>query len=218
MRQAKRLKATIIAAILAVLAVSAIASATATAAAPEFLPGAAGTQFTGKSGAGTLSSPSGSIECTGDTTTGELTGATKKQGLVSIDFTGCKAFGLINAHSLGDSGSTILAHAELELCFIKSTSPLEVGVLTLVLPLHIEVGTELLEVTGDAVGKITPLNTSTKVYSIAYKETNTKQEPAGCEGQTESLKTSKNEGTAVNSGEQTTEETTFTTVAQTLDG
>jgi hypothetical protein len=202
----------------AVVALTAIASATASAAAPEFNPGAAGTKFTGTSGAGTLSTAAkGIIECTADTVSGELTGATKKQATATISFTGCKAFGFIGAKSLGDAEGTILVKANLELCYINKANK-EVGVLTEPSePVHVEVAGKLLKITGDAVGAITPVNLKGKKFSIVYKQKGGVQEPAGCEGKTENLKVQENETGAIeNAGEATTESTEFTTIEQTL--
>jgi hypothetical protein len=200
------------AAIIAVVALSAIASATASAALPEFLPGNAGEKFTGKSGSGTLEVPGeGPIICSADTVTGENTGTTKKTALALITFTGCKVFGIINAASLGDAAGTILVHAELELCYIDKAKK-EVGVLTEVLPVHIEVFGKLLIVTGDQVGLL--LGTKSP-FKIDYLQKEGKPDPQ-CEKKSEHLSTSINEGAGKESGEQTTEETTYEK-GQTLD-
>ncbi len=205
------------AAIVAVVALSALAAATSSAALPEFLPGNAGEKFTGKSGAGTLEvPPEGPIVCAKDTVTGENTGATKKTALAIIDFTGCKVFGIVNAQSLGDPAGTILVHVELELCYINKATK-EVGVLTEVLPVHIEVFGKLLLIKGDQVAKITPVGKSTKEFKLTYEQSKGKAKPAGCEGKTEEYLTIINEeGAGKPSGEQTTEETTYEK-AQTLD-
>jgi hypothetical protein len=209
MHRFKVLKATILASILAVVALSAIATASASAALPEFEPGKAGEKFTGTSGSGTLASPKGTIECTADKVTGETTGTTKKTATATVTFTGCKVFGIIGAHSLGDAEGTILTKVALELCYINKTNK-EVGALTEVTsPVHIEVAGKLVEVTGDQVAAVTPVNTKTKTFKLVYKEKSNKGEPAGCEGKTETLKTSENEGTAENSGEATEETTTY---------
>jgi hypothetical protein len=206
------------AAIIVVVALSAIASATASAALPEFLPGNAGEPFTGKSGSGTLEVPGeGPIVCKEDTVTGEIVGTTHKEALALITFKGCSVFGFIEAKSLGDAANTILVHAELKLCIISETPTLEVGVLTKVLPVHIEVAGKLIVVEGDQVAKITPINTKTAKYSIKYEQKEGKPKPEGCKGEKEHYTASVNEGTPKESGEATTEETTFTK-EQTLDG
>lgn len=204
------------AAIIAVVALSALAAATASAALPEFLPGNAGEKFTGKSGPGTLEVPPElPIVCKADTVTGENTGTSKKTGLALVSFTGCTALGFIGAHSLGDPEGTILVHVELELCYINKAAK-EVGVISEVLPVHIEVAGKLLVVTGAQVAKITPLNKSTKEFKLEYKQKEGKPEPKGCEGAEKKLTTSINEGAGKPSGEQTTETTTYEK-AQTLD-
>jgi hypothetical protein len=198
----------------AIVVLSAIASATASAAAPEFSAGAAGTKFTGKSGAGTLSTKAkGTVSCTADTVTGELTGTTKKQGKATVKFTGCTAFGIFGATSLGTGHSSgeIEVEGELELCYINKTTK-EVGVLTKVIkPAHFEVAGKLLVVTGDQVGVITPINTKTKNYTIKYKQASGVPSPKGCEGLTETLLTAENGGTAEGSAEETEEKTEFAT-------
>jgi hypothetical protein len=203
-------------AVFAVAALSAVAAATASAALPEFLPGNAGEKFTGKSGSGTLEVPGeGPIVCKEDSVTGENVGTTKKEALALITFKGCTVFGFIGAKSLGDAEGTILVHAELKLCYISKANK-EVGVLTKVLPVHIEVAGKLIVVEGDQVGKITPVNTSTTKYSIKYEQKEGKPKPEGCEGEKEHYTASVNEGTPKESGEATTEETTYEK-AQTLD-
>jgi hypothetical protein len=208
------------AAIIAVVALSAIASAMASAALPEFLPGNAGEKFTGTSGSGTLEVPGeGPIICSSDTVTGENTGATKKTALALITFKGCKVFGIINAQSLGDAAGTILVHAELELCYINKAKK-EVGVLTEVLPVHIEVFGKLLIVTGDQVAKLEEIKPKKAgepgKFKLTYEQKEGKPKPEGCEGKKEHYSTSINEGEPKESGEQTTEETTYEK-AQTLD-
>jgi hypothetical protein len=190
---------------------------TASAAFPEFLPGNAGEKFTGTSGSGTLEVPGeGTIVCKEDSVAGENTGTTKKEATATVTFKGCTAFGFIGAKSLGDAEGTILVKATLKLCYINKANK-EVGVLTKIsTPVHIEVFGKLIVVEGDQVGKITPVNTKTTKYSIKYEQSAGKPKPEGCEGEKESYKASVNEGTAKESGEATTEETTYS-AAQTLD-
>jgi hypothetical protein len=206
-------------AIIAVVALSAIASATASAALPEFLPGNAGEKFSGTSGSGTLEiNALEKITCTSDSVTGENVGTTKKEATATVTFKGCSAFGIAGAKSLGAAEGTIVTKVKLTLCYINAAKK-EVGVLTEVPtkePVHIEVAGKLLVVTGDQVGKITPVNTKTTKFTITYAQSGGKASPAGCEGKTESLKTAVNEGTAVTSGEATTESTTYEK-EQTLD-
>jgi hypothetical protein len=209
-------------AIIAVVALSAIASATASAAMPEFLPGNAGEKFTGTSKSGTLEVPGqGTIVCESDQVTGENVGTTKKEALALVSFLGCSVFGFIGAKSLGDAEGTILVHAELKLCFIN-LKPLEAGVLTKILPVHIEVAGKLLLVEGDQVAKISPANEKTTKFKLTYEQKEGKPKPEGClnekdEVEKEHYTTVINEkGAALESGEATTEETIYEK-AQTLD-
>jgi hypothetical protein len=212
MKQIKMLGA----AIVAVVALSIAASATASAAEPpEFVPGAAGTTFTGTSGAGTLQASGGTIECEKDTVSGSLTGP--KTGTATITFGGCAAFTIFGAKSLDTKNAgEIITKVKLTLCYINAKAK-EVGVLTEVTsPVHVEVAGKLIEIIGDAVGKITPLNKATKEFEIVYKQKAGNQEPAGCEGKPENLLAKENEkGEFKNAGEQTSEKTAFS-VAQTL--
>jgi len=213
-------------AILAVVALSAIASASASAAElPEFLPGNAGEKFTGTSGAGTLEvNALEKITCSSDTVTGENVGTTKKEASATVTFKGCSAFGIAGAKSLGEAEGTIVAHVKLKLCYINISTK-EPGVLTKVeKPVHIEVAGKLLVVEGDQVAKISPSNTKTKEFKLTYEESGGKPKPDGCQVEKEKkvellnehLTTAVNEGTPVESGEQTVETTTYTN-AQTLD-
>jgi hypothetical protein len=213
MRRTNILKTTFV----AIIAVSAIMSATASAALPEFTPGAAGTKFTGKSGAGTLSTAAkGIIECGTDQVAGELIGTTKKEAIATITFKSCKAFGILGTKSLGDVEGTILAKVELELCYINKAKK-EVGMLTeLAETVHVEVAGKLLKISGDAVGAITPVNIKGKNFTITYKQKGGTQEPSGCEGKTENYEVQENEtGPVEKAGEETTETTEFT-IEQTL--
>jgi hypothetical protein len=203
-------------AVFAVVALSAVAAATVSAALPEFLPGNAGEKFTGKSGSGTLEVPGeGPIVCKEDSVTGENVGTTKKEALALITFKGCTVFGFIGAKSLGAAEGTIVAHAETKLCYIDRPTK-HIGELTKLLPLHIEVAGKLLWIEGDQVALITPGNTSTTKFTLKYEQKEGKPKPEGCEGEKEHYTTSINEGTPKESGEATTEETTYEK-AQTLD-
>jgi hypothetical protein len=205
------------AAIIAVVALSAIASATASAALPEFLPGNAGEKFTGTSPSGTLEiNALEKITCSSDAVAGENVGTTKKEASATVTFKGCSAFGIAGAKSLGEAEGTIVAKVKLKLCYINAAKK-EVGVLTKVAsPVHIEVGGKLVVVEGDQVGKITPVNTKTKTYKLSYEESGGKPKPEGCEGEKEHLTSAVNEGAAKESGEATTETTTYEK-EQTLD-
>jgi hypothetical protein len=205
MRRLKMSGAAIVA-VLALTALGAITASSASAALPEFLP-ASGT-FTSTSGAGTLEEGGQpAIVCKEDTDSGEITGA--KTSTVSIDFKSCTVFGIANAHSLGDSGSTILTGGKAELCYLNKTEK-KVGVAIHINPLHIEVAGKLLQVTGTVIGQVKPVNESSTSGEIILKQSGGKQEFTKCEGgATEILDTSENEGTAKESGEQTTDKETF---------
>jgi hypothetical protein len=195
-----------IVAVSALTALGAVTAATASAELPEFLP-ASGT-FTSTSGAGTLEEGGEpAIECKEDTDSGEITGA--KSATITIDFKSCTVFGIANAHSLGDSGSTILTGGKVILCYLNKTKK-EVGALIQLAELHIEVAGKLLEVSGSVIGKVEPVNLSLKSGKIILKQTGGEQEFTKCEGgATEILKTSENEGTPKESGEETTDEETY---------
>jgi hypothetical protein len=212
MRRLKKM-GVVITALLALAALGATMAASASAALPEFEPGGkAGEKFTSTSGAGTLEEGGQpAITCTADTDTGEFIGTSKKEILSTIDFTTCSVFGIVGAHSLGDKEGTILVHVTGVLCYLNKTKK-EVGV-TLALPsagIHIEVAGKLLLVTGTAIGLVKPVNTRSKTGEIILKQSKGVQEFTKCEGGSEeTLKTAENEGTAAQSGEQTTDTETF---------
>jgi hypothetical protein len=212
--------------IIATVALSAIASATASAALPEFLPGNAGEKFTGTSPSGTLEiNALEKITCSSDSVAGENVGATKKEASATVTFKGCSAFGIAGAKSLGEAEGTIVSKVKLKLCYINIAKK-EVGVLTKVAsPVHIEVAGKLLVVEGDQVAKITPTNVKTKEFKLTYEESGGKPKPDGCQVENEKkevvlenehLASSVNEGAAKESGEATTETTTYEK-EQTLD-
>jgi hypothetical protein len=200
----------------AVAALSAVAATSAMASLPEFSPGAAGTTLKGTSKAGHLEiKGEPPISCESDTVTGELTGTTKKEGTATVDFSKCTAFSIFGAHSLEDSEGTILVKAKLKLCFINEAKE-EVGVLTKIEPVHIEVAGKLIVVTGDQVGRITPTKKSQKgTYTIEYKQSGGVPTPAGCEGEKEHFSSEINEsGKLIESGEETKEEGEFSTAQE----
>jgi hypothetical protein len=203
-------------AILAVIALSAIASATASAEITlptGFLPGAVGSPFTGTSGSGTLTAAEkGTIVCKKDKVTGTLTNATL--ATATVDFEECTVFGVIGAKSLEDAGSTILVKVNLHLCYIKKAAPKEVGVLTLVTTkdptgIHVEVAGTLVEIKGEQVGKITPINAAAgKEFLILYTSS-----AVQCEGAPvkEELLAAENEGPFQAANEATDKMISFTT-------
>ncbi|HUA74309.1 MAG TPA: hypothetical protein VL988_06080 [Solirubrobacteraceae bacterium] len=210
----------LVATLLAVLALGAIAAATASAA-PEFLPGAAGTTFTGKSKKAKLQVKEGAtIECSGSKASGELLG--KTTALFIVTFEGCKSLGLA-ANSLGDSSGIILVHVEAETCFIN-LSPLEAGLIIKPLPVHIEVpaAEQLVLVEGDFAAKIEPINTSTTSGTLVIAQKGGVQSIDGCRNAANelvkhTLTTVENENTSPKqSGEEAAEGTLSLSVAQEL--
>lgn len=211
MRRLKKM-GVVITALLALAALGATMASSASAALPEFSPGKAGEKFTSKSGAGTLEEGGQpAITCTADTDSGEFIGSTKKEVLVTIDFTGCSVFGIVGAHSLGDKEGTILVHVTGKLCYLnKSKKEVGMGLAVQSGGLHIEVAGKLLLVTGTAIGQVKPVNTKSKTGEVVLKQSGGKQEFTKCEGgATENLTTAENEGTAKESGEQTTDSEGF---------
>jgi hypothetical protein len=149
------------------LALAAISAATASAAnTVEFLPGAAGTKFTGSSKEVVLSSHlllEGKEEpvkfiCEKSTSNGELVNA--KEAKLTLDILGCKGEpGGLGASTAGDPAKTILVKATAKSCII-STSPLVGGILIKPEPVVITFATTNLtiEVTGDVIGRLLPEN------------------------------------------------------------
>ena len=195
----------VFAALSAVMALTAVGASTASAALPEFLPGS-GT-FTATSGKGTLTAGAFSITCTKDKASGSITGAKTVES--TVDFESCTALGF-PANSLGDSSGVILTGTlKGELCFIKETAPLEVGVY-FTLPsggIHIEIpaAAALDVVSGTVIAKAEPLNVSQTTGKLIIAAPNLTK----CGGKEASLKSAKNEGAAESASEVTTEEVTF---------
>lgn len=192
-------------AVIAILALTAITAATASAALPEFLDGTVkGLKFTVKSGAGELISGF-AIGCTSDKGSGEVTGA--KTVSVTVTFEGCTVF-FQAANSLGAAAKTIVVPATGELCFIKSGSPLEVGLkLKPTAGVHIEVPSvgELDVVTGTVVGKVEPINVLQTTGKVTLKKG-----PFQCEGAKSELLSEKQENKKPEKAEEvTTEEVTY---------
>lgn len=134
--------------------------------------------FSFTSAEGELTSASGlAIKCKSDKGSGETTSSTELSTTVS--FEGCKVGG-VAANSLGDKGGVILlANLPGKLCYINASTH-HVGVLfKLTEPIHIEVKSlgVLIVITGSVVGLISPVNTSTKEYTLTFAKPNEK-----CEG------------------------------------
>ena len=168
----------LVATLLAVLALGAVAAATASAQV-EFLPGTAGTKFTGKSKKAKLQVKAGAtIECTGSEAEGELLG--KTTALFIVTFKGCKSLGLA-ANSLGDSAGIVKAHIDSEACWIN-LSPVEAGMLMTPLPIHIEVpqASFLVVVSGSFVTTISPTKKPSNTMTVGITQKGGVQTVDGC--------------------------------------
>ncbi len=157
-------------ALLSVFVLGVVGAASASAAElPEFEKETAGTS---KSNAtSSLSSGIGVIECT---LLRDETGKGHKLGTFTIDFTGCKSatFGTgSECHSLGDAAGTILTGGIWHLVPGPAQTP-KALMLFLVTELHLECKnktgsqTILFLIKGSVLGTITPLNTSTLLFTV----------------------------------------------------
>jgi len=185
---------------------------------PEFLPNSG--KYTAKSGKGALQIKGGTeIKCTADTAVGTITGA--KTTTVTIDFTGCTAFGLFTANSLGDAAGTILTTATGELCTLTYNPLLTVGLkLSPTGKVHIEVAGNLALVEGTLIGEMKPIN-SKKLGGFKLELTQKGGEQAIKEcrgGSIETLKGSENEGAVKEAGEETTDEINYLTTEAEIMG
>jgi len=158
------------------------AASVASAVKPTFLPGTAGTAFTGKSG--TLvwqTKGGGAIACGASEVAkgeGELLGSSAL--LFVFRFTKCTLAGLAE-NTLGDASGVTLIHVEAELCTI-STKPLVAGLLLKPLPVHLEVpATKLLLVLeGSFVGTLSPENKKALVFTPTFTQKEGQQTVVGC--------------------------------------
>jgi hypothetical protein len=164
-------------AVVAAFALSAIASATAMAL-PEIVNSkgvalAAGTKITDRSGKSVLETIKGSkITCEKDKSAGEVTGARTAKN--TITFEGCTAFGL----GCNTSGKVIEIHVTSTVVYLNEKEK-TVGI---VLALEKEPtitcgGVQKLKVRGDTICPVSPVNTLTKVVTLACKQTKGVQEP-----------------------------------------
>lgn len=202
-----------------VLVFGAVATATASAAETLWiwLPGAAGTKFTGKSRQATLQiKGSGTITCKESSAEGEITNESTL-GLATIDFGANCTAGLLPANSLGDASGIILAHVEIHNCKIPGGGD---GLLIKVLPVHIEVPSTklLILVEGSLVVSINPTDKAAKAFNLVIQQTGGQQTIESCEGGPKggyTLTASLDGGTPKQAAEEVTEPTiTWTSVEQ----
>jgi hypothetical protein len=179
-------------AFLAIFALSAVATATASAEElPELLPNPAkGQTFTSKTPAGVNSiletTSLSKIECTAATNKGEFTSA--KTGVVTVDFTGCKAIkGETKSPctSPGDAKETILLDkAGFQLVDVLLSNILLLGLLVLVpaLLLAFECGLLKVLVLGPVIGVAESLKElqKTKEVTFTFKQTKGEQGEKTC--------------------------------------
>lgn len=145
-------------ALITLLTLTSIVAATADAAETlwSWLPGATGKTFVGKSGEAVLTEKIGGglFTCTGSTSTAVIT-AEQTLGLITTTFKGCKAGGVVAINSLGNAKETIVVHAGLHNCVVKSA---DAGLSLKRLPVHLEISAigELLIDEGSFIALITP--------------------------------------------------------------
>jgi hypothetical protein len=211
---------------LAVLAlVGASVAAMASGADPLFLEFTKG-GFTISGGKGELTTegnPFG-IKCESVKGSGEITSPftdvdTFKN--VTFDFEGC------NANSLGDAAKVILFKAAGELCIIKETAPLEIGMyIEATENVHVEnvpiAGLVVFEKGSSDVGAVTPINVKTKSFTVKLTSSGTGvQTVKKCTGlvlREPSIKAKIAESATNTPGSITTEATVTTEVEGKIDG
>jgi hypothetical protein len=199
-------------ALVGAFALAALTSASAFAVAPEFLPNPAkGTTFTGTSGAGELQiKGGGTIKCSSDKSTGEITG--QKAIKATVTFEGCKAIGFA-ANTASDLPGVILTELTGELCEIEKAKKLVGAKLTLPSTVIIEVPTakQKIEVKGSVIGEVKPVGVKQSTGELVFTQKEGVQKPTKCEGdETESILLAKEAEKAFKqAGEATTESLTF---------
>jgi len=172
-------------AVLAFMGLAIASSASAEITLWQFLPGAAGTLFSGSSGKATLQiKGSGTITCKESKLTekeSEITSTTL--GLAILSFSGCKAFGLA-AKSLGDAAGVILVHLHLHNCTLVGGGR---GVILEPLPVHIEIPSTALLITvrGSFVAELKAVGAQpTKSWELVVAQKEGVQSIEKCEGGT----------------------------------
>jgi hypothetical protein len=173
-------------ALVAILAVGALMAASASANQPKAEPegGTFPVTFSGTGGAGKLQtvaegSKSREINCSGNSSTGEVNSGTTVKN-AKVKFTGCTAtgpFGVkLSCNSSGAaSGEIVTAVLKGKLVYLKATGS-EAGI-----DLETETagaklveitcgGIQKLAVTGSVIGKLTPVNSLTKTYTLTFAQ------------------------------------------------
>jgi hypothetical protein len=199
---------TVCTALFALLALGAMSVSIASAA--EIKPASGTFKGESKESSKLVAETKGTIECTSNTDEGTITSA--KEGVLTVDFKGCTVFGIVGAHSLGDKEGIILVHGTVLLCDINKAKE-EVGFEVHPENVHIEVAGKLLTVIGWAIGRITPVKSSTKTFTVKFAEKEGKtgiQEVKACEGgKEETLLTSEGTGAFEKSAEVATDSAEF---------
>jgi hypothetical protein len=187
----------IVVALVAIAAMSAVASATASAALPQFKWAGTKKGFTStQEGSGTLESTSSlapKVSCTGGTSSGEVEGVSPSKNVtnVIVKFTGCTASGGKCGTATAASGEITTVKLVGVLGYINTKStPKEVGLL-----LHPKEGTKFTSfkcegnsftnnVTGEVIGKMTPVNEATTHFKLTFTQTKGVQGVQSFEGET----------------------------------
>jgi hypothetical protein len=153
------------------------------------------------------------VECKIDGDAGELLGATRQEGDITIDFKECSVLGL-DTFSLGDSSGIILLHTTFALCHLeKATKHVGIVVKLPAAGIHIisPETEELIELTGAVIGLLTPINEAKKNFVAKFEQTKGIQNHTKCEGGgEETLEFAIDEGEGESAGLATEDTITFT--------
>jgi hypothetical protein len=157
--------------LIVVVALAAFAATSASAAKPEFSP-LSGNSSTSAGGKAKFTEKGGiaAVECTSSSGSRTVTGA--KGGTFSETFKGCTA--LLSGKCTGLTNSTageITVAGTFALRYIKKESD-KTALAFLIEPVHFECEktVTLISVKGCVAGEITPINTKTKTFSVALKQ------------------------------------------------
>jgi hypothetical protein len=186
----KYLKMLGLAALAALCVMALVGAGTASASEPKAEPegGAFPVEFSGSGGTGLLETVAEGtkirkVHCTENTSVGEIDSATTAKN-VEVTFKGCTAegpFGNVNCTTAGKStGEITTTTLKGTLVYIKSGSS-EAGILLQPVSGNFAEftcgGLQKLAVSGSVVGKLTPVNTLTKTYTLTFSQKAGKQEP-----------------------------------------